>query len=825
MPAIRAESASVVSMPPREKMAARRRARAIKLGLGLPSSVVGKSPGKRTRKTAKAPVPPTLAAMRERRKGVDRAYLNRADGFHIKRVVRRAATPEHAPPVAYLSGQEDAESDTDDFNDMTPNVPQMVPRIPFAAPSVPHTVNHNGLGGHLNVSAEADDLLDYDAEGEDDDDGEPTDSDMDMDIDDFSFGGDLNCPSANAWDHYPPSAQSLDLLANASEEDIQALFSGFDSLRFNDESASLDNSYFQGDFDSFNPPAAHTWSDVNGSLGSGSGSRLQPVIPGLGAQEPFAVRQLDAAADHLYTRGPTPHFANHPTVPTTDPSINATPRPLAINAEPSHSTHAESPRPPLPPLRRLPTPAPWVSIPEVQITTRHPSVASTPPQPTPLPPVRRVAPYASASRASTPSRQNTPSRAPAFARPLPPLRTSQQASRVHKEAGPSRPRHSPPAPAVASPTLAYGSNLTGLESENSEGDSDNSDAPRASTPVDFDDTDIGLTESASLPTAARWTNLQRPRQLPRPTNQGRTVPTFLELRANARQHFAMTARKTRIREPAPLTQPLRDRGPLRSSEMTPNQLTAKGPMEYNVYMNLVCNNPWPQDRDAVLEEAKEYAIKITGIDGPDVFTQRFMDAIYYRMPANRGDTLPKMDTLTQQEFSISVADKPEIQMYLDKDNFLYPTIDRDENQKFRVHIIGSALLVILFECGKALAYVFMEELNKVDDARKCAEWHGKARDRTARSRGIPPGLIAYAATQIHWALAKLDRGGSLQFHEHEFRRIWAGYHRDLLKLKHLGQLRMELLELVRNHYLERWPGRDRDSDNDDSDEEGSTPAW
>lgn len=103
MPPVRAES-STVSLPPRERRLGKQRAKAIKLG--LPPLVSTKSPTKKTRKDAQKSAP-TLASTRVRRAGaMDVAYLNRPDGFHIKRVVRRPPTPRPAPPVPYLSGQD-----------------------------------------------------------------------------------------------------------------------------------------------------------------------------------------------------------------------------------------------------------------------------------------------------------------------------------------------------------------------------------------------------------------------------------------------------------------------------------------------------------------------------------------------------------------------------------------------------------------------------------------------------------------------------------------------------------------------------------------------
>lgn len=92
---------STVSMPPREQIVAKRRAKAIQQGQPVPHANTNG-----TRKKAKAPVP-TLAATRQRRQAaLEVAYLDRPDGYHIKKIVRRPATPEQVAPVPYLQGQD-----------------------------------------------------------------------------------------------------------------------------------------------------------------------------------------------------------------------------------------------------------------------------------------------------------------------------------------------------------------------------------------------------------------------------------------------------------------------------------------------------------------------------------------------------------------------------------------------------------------------------------------------------------------------------------------------------------------------------------------------
>ncbi|KAG9081065.1 hypothetical protein FRC07_014675, partial [Ceratobasidium sp. 392] len=139
-----------------------------------------------------------------------------------------------------------------------------------------------------------------------------------------------------------------DLLANASEEDIKALFSGFDSLRFDEESISLGGDSFAGDFghfSSYEPTGVQGWNNVNG--GFESEPQLSIQLPN--TLETLNMRHISATVDHLCTRD-----SSHPS---------------ATNFPP---------HPPLQPLRRIPTPAPWVSVPEPHIPAPGPFVTGTP---------------------------------------------------------------------------------------------------------------------------------------------------------------------------------------------------------------------------------------------------------------------------------------------------------------------------------------------------------------------------------------------------------------------------------------------------------------
>ncbi|KAG8790942.1 hypothetical protein FRC12_010586 [Ceratobasidium sp. 428] len=532
MPPICAETASVVSLPPRERRAAQRRAHTIKLG--LPPLVT---------------MPPTLAATRKRRAGADQAYLVWANGFHVKHVIRRPATPEPVPLVAYLPGQEDIpHSDTkfDNLNNATAT-------FNVTTGNAAHTIKSTGPDSHFDVAAEADDLLDYDAEGKDDDEQ----MDIDMDFEDFTVSGQSSraiicSPLADGVEStgnfHASSAQHLDLLANTSVKDIWVLFSGFDSLRFDERPASLGNNIFSGDLTNFNSPAAHGWNDIDESFGSNS-----PVLSG------------------------------------TDLGSGCFP-PLPASETLLH--------PPLPPLCQIPTPALWIATPEVQIPTpiQPPSAHTPQSQAVPPPSSHQATPQTPARGASTPFSQHIPRSSPLFAHPRPWLSTSEPASQIRNKAGPLQ---------SSRLSLTFNNPADGVQESNSldgsEAEDTDSDEGQASTPVAFEDTDIGLDESLVLPAhltqakcqASRWLNPTKI-QAPLPPNGKPIVPTRLKLQANGRSHFKLTACRSRFRGPIVPPSP-HSRAPLRSSEMTSDQHVAMGPVEYHVYKHLLFINLWPQD--------------------------------------------------------------------------------------------------------------------------------------------------------------------------------------------------------------------------------------
>ncbi|KAG9077828.1 hypothetical protein FRC06_008684 [Ceratobasidium sp. 370] len=183
----------------------------------------------------------------------------------------------------------------------------------------------------------------------------------------------------------------------------------------------------------------------------------------------------------------------------------------------------------------------------------------------------------------------------------------------------------------------------------------------------------------------------------------------------------------------------------------------------------------------------------------------------------------------EEKFKIQPGNKQIIYQLMDKDLYLYPSVERASNRSdcpnymkpgeyFCVEALGAALEIILFRSSKQVGLVFMEDMCKPDDAERCAHWHRKLRDQTAR-KGVPPGLLTFAATQMYWALERLYMGTKLNFDEQHYRAVWDRYFRALIKLPHLGRLRVDMLDRLKEYYMVHWPAGELDEDDD------SLPAW
>lgn len=389
--------------------------------------------------------------------------------------------------------------------------------------------------------------------------------------------------------------------------------------------------------------------------------------------------------------------------------------------------------------------------------------------------------------------------------------------------------------------------------------SSNEDYVRSPTPIALNETDVGLNESSPMPVtqararAERYFNV---RVLPRHATQHTPrIPTNVEVQLNAQKVYRINRRRNRIRS-VTATNSSRSRNTLTSGELSADQRAVVLQMEYHVLKDVLCISPWPEleERQQYLLDAQQYATGLTSVDGDEVYSQKFLDTVslrinsysrirshipflqvFYKMSANRGNSLAKIEYMMEEQFGVTASDKRMLYQLMDKDLFLYPTthrvsdhshrilykyicIDRlgtqEPSEYFCVSALGAALEVILFKSTKPIGLVFMEDLCKPDNP---AHWHRKLRDQTAR-KGIPPGLLAFAATQVrqpcvlrlrrlselntpltqmYWALEKLYMGSNVNFDEQHYRGVWDRYFRALIKLPHLGRLRIDMLDRMK----------------------------
>ncbi|KAG9127138.1 hypothetical protein FRC07_000511 [Ceratobasidium sp. 392] len=263
---------SIVSLPPRDLLLAKRRAKAIKRGIS--PLVVANNLVRQKKRQAKAPAP-TLASTRQRRPGRELGYYDQPDGcFQYKRVNRRPPLPP-APVVPYLAGQEDIPH-SDAESDVT--APEVAPQ------GVDVTMRDAGNSKDVDTYNEDEDEDNADAEdnnaNDDDDDAEGEDDDILMAAPAtfaphlfvkqpwpqyINIGASPTFSDQSAW-----NTTLLNLLKDTDPEDLQVLFGSLHNI---------------------------TTSDLN--------------VPTRSAGEPFAMHQLYTAVDNLEATQPLQHIPSH----------------------------------------------------------------------------------------------------------------------------------------------------------------------------------------------------------------------------------------------------------------------------------------------------------------------------------------------------------------------------------------------------------------------------------------------------------------------------------------------------------------------------------
>ncbi|QRV72033.1 hypothetical protein RhiJN_00047 [Ceratobasidium sp. AG-Ba] len=804
MPPVCAES-STVSIPPREKRPAKRNEKACKQKAhsGPPGPPNPPGPPIGAKRKAKQPIL-TLAGQRQRRAN-EVAYVSRPDGIHIKRVVRRSSDPGLPLAVPYLPGQEDlphsdAESDSTDATILE------ISTIPTQDSGVDMEVDTDEFEGVIEPAGVDKELWDYDAEGEDEDENTAT-----KDTSHTSH------PFLAGWATYPSTsnigASSCDapnLLANTSDEDMAALLGGLGDLHFAGNNPRPSSS-FPIDF---TLPYGST-----GNITTGRGCNILSI--GSGAEQGFTAAgssrsrspdfhhgfpiyqvqpQLDRLSTPDFTLGrahndiapdPTSHgLASRTGTPARQRSIDLMPPPRLPQTQIPLSPSSVSV--PLPRLARHDTPHPFASRTGSPIASGH-SVAAT-----------------------TSYSHSRPSTRDLVAQTRAQVRSSALASVLPSGLTPGNNDEDDDIPPTLEPTplrvsLSLPEFLHKPISPN---------GPELTLAVRLEDTDIGLSASSPRQYTQPHTVAQGFRNVNispnRPTNlRVRQPPTLLELKTNALTQLKTSARNHRGRRTTDASQ---GGSTLHTGNLTIDQRRVLASMEYHILKDVVCTNPWPSDRDPYLLAATNYAVAMTGVRDPEVYTPKFQDMVYSKTSANHGGTLRKVECMVEHSLGLLSREKGKIMALLQHNQVFFPTKDRNPGEYFCVKLLVDVLEIIFFGSGKPIGLVFMEELCKPDDPVKCAHWHKKLCDPTA-THGVSPAAIAFAAAQIYWALEKMYLGTNLHFDEQHFRVIWEQYFRAILKLQHLKALRLALLDQLKLYYMDHWPAEERDE------EDESFMAW
>lgn len=375
----------------------------------------------------------------------------------------------------------------------------------------------------------------------------------------------------------------------------------------------------------------------------------QNSILGPNTCEPFAMHQLNAAIDGLQAR-----YSPYPCSHSSPPHAAVVNQPL----QPCTSYYSQlppvvhSPRSHAPP-REAPTVSPYRTevIPRLLATPQSRPQSALPPSlncsitpPTPAPHASTPASLLRSSFDSGPSRSrprlSTSERAAqtraqlrAPQPDLPPASTLAQSLRVHSSLDcnntPILAPH-PQRPSISLPEPVHTTDCPLPETEDEEWRLEPNASPPP-TPRAPDNTDMVCNESSSVRvTQARSrAHLLSHRKISphQSTSKRRRIPTALEFRENARKHYKLARRRNRGRHSVPVPESSHSRAVLRAGALTPDQRVVMGPMEYHIYKDVVCVNPWPEDREVFLLDAKNYSMELTGITEPDVFTPKFMDTV------------------------------------------------------------------------------------------------------------------------------------------------------------------------------------------------------
>ncbi|KAG8700370.1 hypothetical protein FRC08_004740 [Ceratobasidium sp. 394] len=816
---------STVSLPTRERSAAKAKVKARKTARhGAPNDTATGSEA-----TMRPAIPATLASTREpRRNRGELTFAKSKGGLVAKSVIRREAEEPENASVPFLPGQEDlARIENERHNRHIPPMPDV---------SAPEDYEHSGEEDSGSSTEQEDILPDMEEFLSFREDAEGSHAAQDVNsvgstamytIDAHATAGtdmdtELNLivpPAENSMGIAPMEtddklfecsnyAQGGMDLSGADPEDLQALFGGLNPFNGND-------------FGPF-PPIGSTFnsSDFN-AMANGLPEFPMHSHPTNFLGNPPTNTALGFLGDDATAQLAT-NLPSYTVSMSTNTSITLPNRVGTLIPDVAPGSHTRTPRPrcdrPSPYVARLLSPAP--ASPGLPARTLTPAPAGPSPrlgtprpnQPRPLATMRGEMPILSRTPVSghhhrsgslTPARRTTRAL-------VSEIRSNVRLSATQPDTHPpaQTASHLPGPVQIPAPPISVVS--TPLRRTNSAPDVIHDHPHSMPGPIGAEPNTAHLTSWETTPP-------QTPDATPSDSdnysshNTRRLIPTIQDIERNIAAHYklAFSNRRDRhIPEDMPLLANRLPRMRLLQEEEKRLMLV----LEYFLLNRMVNFEAWLQDPKGALELAMQYGEKIMGRPRTDMIeTPRYEDLVLSKMSNLRSDSLRVIFQTVSRMLNVFPGNKTRTKQLMDNDLFLYPNEQIVRAEQYRSDVITEVLLDIFFRSGKQLGLVFIPQLCVPDDKAECATWHKKLRDRSA-TRGLSVAAIAFAATTIYYTLDKMHRNlKTLHFTDQGYKTLhWDRYFRSLVAHPHLGALRKDLLERIKQEHLQYWPAEDYD---------------
>ncbi|QRW02373.1 hypothetical protein RhiLY_01371 [Ceratobasidium sp. AG-Ba] len=280
------------------------------------------------------------------------------------------------------------------------------------------------------------------------------------------------------------------------------------------------------------------------------------------------------------------------------------------------------------------------------------------------------------------------------------------------------------------------------------------------------------------------------------------------MRANAAAQYA--AQRRRIQQSAGATtnntsqvtpnKSARTRPSLSSVHLTADQQELSLAMRKFIGFHLLTRSAWLVDCTPVHKAALDYAKNLprhSGIGNVEV-DNLFGRLLRLKESALRGEFVEVIKPYVKDDYKVSASTTQRIDDLIKKDKFVYKNacITSRKEPGFFLHDGLSRVIAEL--CA--------------DDPKK--KWHAKAKDKSA-TKGAPVGLLAFRCRCECIRDQDASNRKPYKFEHARYGTTWERYRKELIQFKHLGALRRDHLDSIKQRYNES--NRVADSTEADSD--------